>query len=463
MKKRLSEKDIYNLYLQIEKELDLFSKTIDGIFFWKLIRFKLYFKILSSFELVKDRQNQRNSRKEQFFRTLNVVKNSLLYSVFKDKKQTDVLFFENPRKIRQNDGKYIDPFSYYYIKEYSKCKNDFEIIDLGHYGVHFDKADKNRKFAESFYFDFIYKVKNKIFKQDFTQSERNIINEVEKVIYEKFQIKVNIESLVKQKILDFKYQDEKFDKLFKIKKPKEIYLVCSYGKEGIIHAAQSNDIKVVEFQHGVMGKYQLGYSFPYNIKIPYFPNKLLMFGEFWNDNTDLPKNQIEIEYIGFEYLTSKLDGYKDSKKEKQVLIISQPGNVDDLIPTSIILAKNNPEYNFVYRLHPKEVKNWLNIYPKLVDAIEKLENFQVDTCKSDLYKQVSKSEFVVGINSAAIFESVVLGSKLILVNSPGIEYMDYFLKNGFCVNINPNIKINIKELKVDNFINKEYIYKSNND
>jgi hypothetical protein len=460
VKKRLSAKDIYNLYLQMEKELDLFSKTINGIFFWKLIRFKLYFKILSSFELVKDRQNQKNSRKEQFFRTLNVIKNSLLYSVFKDKKQTDVLFFENPRKIKQSDGKYIDPFSYYYIKEYSKYKNDFEIIDLGHYGVHFDKADKNRKFAESFYFDFIYKIKSKIFKQNFSETEKNIINEVEKVIYEKFQIKVNIESLVKQKISDFKYQYEKFDNLFKFKQPKEIYLVCSYGKEGMIHAAQSNGIKVVEFQHGVMGKYQLGYSFPNNAKVPYFPNKLLMFGEFWSDNTDLPKKQIKIEYIGFEYLTSKLVRYKDIKKEKQVLIISQPGNVDDLIPTSIILAESNPEYKFIYRLHPKEVNNWEKNYLDLLDAKVKLENFEVDICKLDLYKQVSKSEFIVGIYSAAIFEALTLGSKLILVNSSGIEYMNYFIKKRLAVKIEPSANLELRKLEVEYLRDKNYIYKN---
>lgn len=460
MKKILSEKDIYSQYLQIEKELDLFYKTIDGIFFWKLIRFKLYFKILSSFELVKDRQNQKKLRKEQFFRTLNVIKNSLLYSVFKDKKQTDVLFFENPRKIRQSNGKYLDPFTYYYIKEYSKNNDNYEIVDLGHYGQHFDQSDNKRKFAENFYFDFIYKVKNKIFKQNFSETEKNIIKNIEKVIYEKFEIQLNIENFVKQKILDFRYQYEKFDNLFKIKKPKEIYLVCSYGKEGMIHAAQLNGIKVVEFQHGVMGKYQLGYSFPNNINVPYFPSKLLMFGEFWSDNTDLPKKQIKIEYIGFEYLTSKLDRYKDIKKEKQVLIISQPGNVEDLIPTSIILAESNPEYKFIYRLHPKEVSNWKNNYPKLVETTEKLENFEVDICKSDLYKQVSKSEFVVGINSAAIFEALTLGSKLILVNSSGIEYMNYFIKKRLAVKIKPNANLELRKLEVEYLRDKNYIYKN---
>lgn len=459
MKKGLSEKEIYEIYLEIEKKLDLFSKTIDNIFFWKLIRFKLYFKILSSFGLVKDRQSQKNSRKEQFFRTLNVIKNSLFYSAFKGIQQKEILFFENPRKIRQSDGKYIDPFTYYYINQYSKNNDNYEIVDLGHYGEHFDKADEKRRFAESFYFDFIYKIKNKIFKQSFSQSERNIINDIEKAICEKFEMKVNIESFIKQRISDFKYQYEKFDSLFKIKKSKEIYLVCSYGKEGMIHAAQSNDIKVVEFQHGVMGKYQLGYSFPDNIKVPYFPNKLLMFGEFWSDNTDLPKKQIEIEYIGFKYLTSKLDKYKDIEKEKQVLIISQPGNIDDLIPTSILLAKNNRDYKFVYRLHPKEVNNWTSAYPKLAEAIEKLENFEVDTCKIDLYTQVSKSEFAIGINSAAIFESIMLGAKLILVNSPGIEYMNYFIEKKLGIKIESNVNVFLKNLELYYLVDKNYIYK----
>lgn len=460
VKNVLREKEIYDIYLEIEKDMDLFNKNIDGIYFWKLIRFKLYFKILSSFGLVKDRQSQKTSRKEQFFRTLNIIKNSLFYSTFKDTQQKEVLFFENPRKIRQSDGKYIDPFTYYYIKEYSKYKNGFEIVDLGHYGKHFDKADEKRRFAESFYFDFIYKIKNKFTKQNFTEIEKNIIRDIEKNIFDKFEIELNIESFIEQKISDFKYQYDKFDNLFKIKKTKKVYLVCSYGKEGMIHAAQSNGIRVIEFQHGVMGKYQLGYSFPNNIKVSYFPNKLLMFGEFWSDNTDLPKKQIGIEYIGFEYLISKLNKYKDIEKEKQVLIISQPGNVDDLIPASIILAKNNPEYKFVYRLHPKEVNNWRNNYHKLLDATEKLENFEVDLCKLDLYMQILKSEFVVGINSAAIFEAITLGSKLILVNSSGIEYMNYFIKNRLAIKIESNTNLDLENLEIGSLADRNYIYKS---
>ena len=43
--------------------------------------------------------------------------------------------------------------------------------------------------------------------------------------------------------------------------PQILFLVCGYGKESLIIAFKDLHIPVVEFQHGVLSKYHLGYDF----------------------------------------------------------------------------------------------------------------------------------------------------------------------------------------------------------
>jgi hypothetical protein len=239
-------------------------------------------------------------------------------------------------------------------------------------------------------------------------------------------------------------------------------LVCSYGKEALIAACKNNNVKCIEIQHGTISKYHLGYSFPNNKEVPYFPDEMYMFGKYWYESTPVPLTEEKITYYGYPYMEERIKEYKNNKKKKnQILFISQGTIGNKLSETAYEFAKDNKEYNIIYKLHPGEYNRWRNDYDNLIKA-EKLDNFKViDNNKINLYKLLSESEFLIGVYSTAIYEGLIMDCKLILINLPGIDYMDYLIATQK-IKIAYSCKDIKKIIKENKFasINKNYFFKT---
>ena len=64
---------------------------------------------------------------------------------------------------------------------------------------------------------------------------------------------------------------------------------------------------------------------------------------------------------------------------------------------------------------------------KKLDYLEKKHNVKVVT-DINLYKQLANSEFQAGVFSTALYEGIEFNCKTILLDLPGIEYMDSFIE-----------------------------------
>lgn len=445
---------------ELESDLNLFDLKLNDIYIWKLIRANVYFSILSKKANIIDSGSYRESRLKKTARVLRLMNYSFFHSTFKRRENVINIFFENPRKIKLPNEDYIDPFTHKYIESFDKKNSSYEVIDLGYKGQHFNKSDKIRSYSDDIYYDLFYKLRLKLFPYKCDENEVDLIRTIENHIRLKFNVNVDVEKICYDKIFNFRYQYKKYSSLFKLKKVENIYLVCSYGKEGLIHAAQELRIHVTEFQHGVMGEYQLNYSYPTDVDVPYFPNKLLMFGKYWSDSSKLPLSQVNLEYIGFDYLTNKLKNYEKNNKVKQIIVLSQPDNVDDLIPLVLASCQKNKDFNHIYRLHPKERQEWEQNFPDLYKASCEFDNLLIDVGVEDLYQQIADSLFVVGVYSAAIFEAIMLDSEIILVDSPGIEYMTYVLDSGYARLLKPNTVLDLSVLyEYNKNVDKNYFYR----
>ena len=82
-----------------------------------------------------------------------------------------------------------------------------------------------------------------------------------------------------------------------------IFVVVSYENLAIVAAAKSLGIQAIELQHGTITDYHLGYSYPektrLNGEIPYFPDKILTFGDYWINEKSCPISKDNIVPIGF--------------------------------------------------------------------------------------------------------------------------------------------------------------------
>lgn len=448
--------EIYKKIIEIEKEYDLFDKKFDNVYFWKLVRFNFFRYMLKEYGYIETLKGKNKSFKERLAVKFELIKNSLFHSSFYSGKK-DILIFENPRKVKFMET-YIDPFTHDFIKKIKGQNLSYEIIDDGFNGVHYEPTGKNRKFSENFYYDVIYPYTNRFRKLKPTFEENDFIEKLENIITQKFNKNYPLKNEIIWQVTRFKTQYKKYSKLFIKKSPRIIYLICSYGKEGMIHAAKVKNMEVVELQHGSIDRMHLGYSFENNKSVPYFPDRLLLFGKYWSDSTPIPLEKEKIEVIGYSFFNSQLKKYKGVVQEKKkVLFISQWPIGKKLSEKAVEVARDNKDFEIIYRLHPQEKNSWKLFYPILYQNRD-ITNLTIDDSDNDLHLELAKSKYVIGVSSTAINESLAFDCTVLLLNLFSIEYMDYLIKNEYVMMQDIEDKIDIGLIENTNTISKEYFF-----
>ena len=211
-------------------------------------------------------------------------------------------------------------------------------------------------------------------------------------------------------------------------------------------ACKSKNIEIIELQHGTISPYHLGYSYPKNTmkfnnaikEIEYFPDKILSFGNYWQNSASFPIESDKIITMGFPYFEENSKAYmkiaENDKNQKQILFISQGVIGKYLSKLAYELAKElnsnsenskgNDDYTFIYKLHPGEYGTWRENYEYLNKANE-FDNFKViDKSEPPLYELFAKSNYQIGAFSTAIYEGLAFNCKTFIIDVPGVEYLD---------------------------------------
>ena len=103
-----------------------------------------------------------------------------------------------------------------------------------------------------------------------------------------------------------------FTCLFRLIRPNALLLTCYYGRQAEVKAAKSLGIKVIEVQHGVIGKEHPAYNVYCDIDRSCFPDYLLVFGKqelatFDNSRFIDPAN---VHPVGSFYIDYIKDSYR---------------------------------------------------------------------------------------------------------------------------------------------------------
>lgn len=449
--------EIAEKLFEIEKELNLFEKQIHGIYFWKLIRFELYSIILNKLNLISTfEKNKKTTLLNKLVRVFQIIRNTFYFS--NKNNRVDIIVFENPRKIKDTDGKYYDPYTKYFVDSLRDKNTNYEIIDLGFNGIHYEKKDSERKYGDHFYYDILKRIiyKNK----SIDEKSKEFLISIKNKFFKEFEIEIDFFALVNKHLKRFNIEYSKYYSLLKNKNVKILYLVCSYEKESLIKVANDLNIKVIELQHGTMNKYHIGYSFPDNIKIPYFPDEMLLFGKFWHDNTPIPLNSNQINFIGYKDYNIRIKKFYNIPQKKKITFISQWTLSEQIFSKALEIAKDYPEYEVVFRLHPAEFLK-KDIYLEKIKASE-YKNLKISDINL-LTEELSNSEFVIGVYSTAIYEALSFNCKIILLDLYGIEYMEYLIKKKYVFKIALNEKIVLENITSLKLIDSGYFFGEDND
>lgn len=430
MKENYSKKttdEILKIIINYENEENLFSKKIKGVYFYKLIRVALYNKILN---IIFGTKNAQDSMKNQTI--VLIFLKAYIINLFKSKGNFNTLLFDSGR-VFSREGKKESIYMFDIIKKLKNKEVSFRIV------YPWITPNENRIFDAlptfRYFLQYVFlTIKLKLNFQKFNKDEVELIEKCNKELCKLLGINPNSslfdKSEISREVEKFKIQYNYYYSYFKKKNIKEIYIICAYGKEGIVAAAQDLNIKVIEIQHGAITKYHLAYHYPTNHKIPYFPDYFYSFGKYWEEIVVFPKGT-KLKVYGFPYLQNQLIKYKEVAEIKdQILFISQGHIGEKLLYKAIEFASKNENKNIIYRLHPGELRYSIKQYQDILKKYN-LKNFILEDCKKNLYELIKESEYIFAVSSTVIYEALALGKDVGIINLPNYEEVMDLIKQGY--------------------------------
>lgn len=412
MKKTYSVKSLCEKIWSLENQYDLLSWTIDGIYIWPLARFK----IMTRLNIEKGSfSGAPHPIKRNLFNNLKLLSKSIIsyciYNPLRYKKHFPYILIPHQRK---KDG-----YDIYSKQFYLDHKNDILLLDTN---------INSNAMRGSLNLDFHTYLANRLarFKKDnpsiFSHEDLEIIKNIES------DLGIRIADLIAETFYRFKYLQPKYKKFFSNVRPKTVYILTPYIKPYIASAAQDLGIKVIEFQHGTITPYHLGYSYPGRPYVPYQPDEMLCFGTYWFKSTDLPE-QTKTKVIGAPACNLTAIKTIESKNQDLIVFLSQGPIGLSLYKIAEETAQQRQDKHIVFRLHPSEPRS---NYPS-----PHVKNLEISHGLSpSTYDLMNKADIVVGVSSTALFEAMCMGCKVAVVKLPSFEYMECVVANGDTIVVN---------------------------
>ncbi|AZQ15866.1 hypothetical protein DOS48_05270 [Halorubrum sp. PV6] len=253
------------------------------------------------------------------------------------------------------------------------------------------------------------------------------LREAEAEIRRRFNVEVDVVSEARGALHVRNTTLPQYERLLDQVDPEVAVIVVSYGKETLIEACKRKEIPVVELQHGVIYDHHFAYSFPEGETKTTFPNYLLTFGEFWNENARFPISDGRVIPVGYPYLEQRLNKYDDVESTEQLLFISQGTIGRKLSQFALEVHEDDRiDHEVVYKLHPGEYDRWEDEYPWLAESDMRV----IDESEPPLYRLFAESSAQVGVGSTAVYEGLCFDLETFVFDADGADVLEPLVEDG---------------------------------
>ena len=388
-------------FLEYEKSNNLLNANIEGFYFWGYIRFKLYSEIINEKEKLQSQSTGTNKRIVKYlFKSL--IQNNPFFS----KKKPDLLVFQHPRKVREGDYYeciYTDPF----LKDLNL---DYLVFERNFNGKHYSPVKhSNIKYTDAL--DILSVGLSKIIfrKKSFNQLA-DIISKIVIDLNSLYDTNIDSGTIIDFAIKLYKrwiIQKKIIRLLLNRYKPKCILEVVYYSFSNLIINEVAKELKIptIELQHGTMGRHHIAYNFSNKGSLPYFPDKIFLFSNYWKENSRLPLGDKDLIVTGFPYLEKNMYKHyfdnieaKTDYKKTTILFVSQLtiGEVSSKFAYDYIklLGKDAVKYRIIYKLHASEFSDWKSRYPWLLEICDDIEI--IEDNNTSIYDFFAISDIQIG-------------------------------------------------------------------
>lgn len=300
----------------------------------------------------------------------------------------DYLILDPGRFVKNSNG---EPVPIYFLNLFKSLKKDNSIFFVSE-----NKIDGYHDFHDV-YSD-LSSLGNSI-KHHYSYNLRKELNEVFLKI--KWNSTFNESDLENIKCAFQKFYNEAIFwlKILDVLQPCQIYMICHYHKEGLIYAAKKLNIKIIEFQHGLIAKSDIFYNFPNEIglinKDCLFPDEFRAYGNYWigilNEGNFLKQEKIKLVDYYLYYRTKlstneakHLHSFVNSKKI--ILVTTQTFLSSNFIKyIDELIHILNEDYCVIIKPHPQENINDYNKYNNVKNILVSEISTEVLLSKADIH------------------------------------------------------------------------------
>lgn len=377
----------------------------NGIRAWPLLRQALYFKIQNK-ELGYSNKLRTRNKRQLLTNLFYGFKNLFFLSKF------DYVFFNNTEKRKLYNGLLFDIYADAWADKLGQNKSLFiEWATSSH-------LPKSKVHSQHIVSDLVLKSLEAFYKPTVKIRIKN--EHLLKAIEKEFEIKLDYKNILKASLAQYKA----YLFIFKIIKPKAVFVLSSFTKAGICYAVKKLNIPLYEYQHGYIGA---GHPFYHAVKkFPdFYPDYLLSFGNsekskgyktlIVDSQSIIPIGSLQLELAKKEPIPKKL--IEIVKKYNKCFCVTLQAIKDESILKWIEKeARLHKDWLFIVR--PKnntfDLTHFVN-----QNNIKLLSEFST-------YEVLKISNYNISIFSTTVIEGIFLGAKPILYNIDGLpaKYFD---------------------------------------
>ncbi|WP_254831556.1 hypothetical protein [Haloglomus salinum] len=430
--------------LAVESDLDLLSRTADGCHYWTHVRFDVQQRLL---ELTGATDTAHGSgglttagRARRVLRGLRPSRNPWLAS------DTDLLVWGHERRTEREGvwhDCYCDPLLDAFDGGGSESggERSWTYVEAPHEGEHLTPAQTDGvRYLDPVLYGAGLADHLGDPADELPASERTTLRTAEARLHSAVGTAPDLVAMVGRRLARRRLERPAFRALCRRVDPDLAVVVVWYTKPTFVEVCREEGIPVAELQHGVMSPYHLGYAYP-DSDAPgstgspsVFPDYLCSWGERWADLCPLPLPAERVLPVGYPGLERGRERYAEAPTEDRVTFISQGTAGVRLSRVACEVAdrlESHPDVPaLVYKLHPSEHDRWRDRTPWLVDAHDAGRLRVIADPSVDLYELFATSRAQVGVYSTALFEGLAFGCETLLVDLPGVAYMDRLVAAG---------------------------------
>ena len=414
-----SVQKVCEVFWNLESEHALLGWTVGGISVWPLLRMKLYYTITQQLGLF-DAPHPALKSLRKLARIRGLVQRVLRLATQDHQLRAHWGNDHSPRYAillgdRQVEGKDI------YVQ--ALCE------EVGHSALVLEPSSRHSPSKGSIDFNALRRSLDRRHRTTMTDVDPNTAlgpcRHIRQAFKDKLEIDVgDLGDTIRPLVRRFLAESRGFKEFFSTNKVDTLFLVNAYNRMSVVAGAHTAGARVVELQHGFISRFHLGYSWPGRPEVPYAPDEFWSFGRFWHEHTPLAC-QTSARIIGAPYVRTLASAA--GERDSDLVVFTSQGVIGRrLFDFALHTARCRPDRRVVFRLHPNEL---LKFYVNLLGEGSP-DNFSLSHETPNIFALLASAGTQVGVFSTTLLEGMALGVRTVLINLPGIDYMQPVIARG---------------------------------